>query len=306
MSKNKFYVKDFMSHPLFSVQGDFVLEQAERVFHEYRLTAAPVLIDKKKVLGVITDFQLIKCFLVRNLKPLKARIRDFLEDLDPVYLVDENEEISHVLKLMIQSPNHRIFVTRDDVLIGALSPKDILPYLAGEEALERHAEHRDLIRARIEIKKLMSELASVKIKLDDYHQAFMSSPFMIHSADLEGNITSANPMLHQVLGYKPDELIGKKITDLYASQYHKEAMAGLSKVKPDGYHPLVHTLMVRKNKELLQIDLASSSKTNSEGEIIGAVTIGRISNSSKMIEALENIGEALKSQDVSAKIQSKV
>lgn len=294
MTAQKAIVKDFMSHPLVSVQADFVLEQAEKVFHQYRLTAAPVLIDKKNVIGVLTDFQLLKCFLVRNTNPVRAKLKDYEDDLDPVFLVDENEEISHVFKLMIQSPNHRIFVTSSDKLVGALSPKDILPYLAGDFAIERHVEHKDLIAAKIRIKELMNELAQTKEQLDRYQQAFYSSPFMIHSADLQGKIIMANPMLHQVLGYKDNELVGKSITDIYPPQYHQQALAGLTKVKNEGFHPLINTLMVRKNKELLQIDLATTAKMDANGDVVGTITIGRISNSSKMIEALAKIGEALK------------
>ncbi len=301
MTTQKALVKDFMSHPLVSVQADFVLEQAERVFHQHRLTAAPVLIDKKNVIGVITDFQLLKCFLIRNSSPLRAKLKDYEEELDPVFLVDENEEISHVFKLMIQSPNHRIFATSQDKLVGALSPKDILPYLAGDVAIERHTEHKDLIAAKIRIKELLSELALTKEQLDRYQQTFVSSPFMIHSADLQGKIVMANPMLHQILGYKENELVGKSITDIYPPQNHQEALAGLTRVKNEGFHPLINTLMVRKNKELLQIDLASSAKLDANGEVVGTITIGRISNSSKMIEALAKIGEALKADQGKAK-----
>ncbi len=285
-----------MSSPLVTIPAHFVLEQAERVFHQQRLTAAPVVIDMKNILGVLTDFHLLRFFIEQSTNPLKSRMQDFVEDLDPIVLVDENEEVADVFKLMLQSPNHRIFVTSQEKLAGALSPKDLLPYLAGVDAVERHSEHKDLIAAKIEIKKLVHELMTTKERLSNYQQAFMASPFMIHSADLHGNITMANPMLHQVLGYRENELIGKKITDIYASQYHKQAIEGLNKVKMDGFHPLINTQMVRKNKELLQVDLASAGKKNPSGDVVGTITIGRISNSSKMIEALEKIGEALRAE----------
>lgn len=297
MQKKSHLVKDFMTTPIITLPSHFLLDQAERVFHENRLTAAPVVVDMKNILGVMTDFQLLRCFIIQGQDTLKSRLQDFAAELDPVVLVDENEEIPHVFKLMLQSANHRIFVTSQDKLVGALSPKDILPYLAGNDAVERHDSQRDLIAARIEIKKLITELVATKERLNNYQQAFLASPFMIHSSDLEGNITMANPMLHQVLGYRDNELIGKKITDIYASQYHKQALEGLNKVKLDGFHPLINTQMVRKNKELLQIDLASAAKKNVLGEVVGTITIGRLSNSGKMIEALARIGEALRQED---------
>lgn len=294
MSTKKALVKEYMSQPVVFVGADFVLEQAEKIFHQHRLTAVPVLIDKKSVVGVLTDFQLLKLFLIRNSNPLKARLKDYQEDLDPVFLVDEDEEISQVFKMMIQSPNHRVFVTSNGKLIGALSPKDILPYLSGDAAAERHAEHKELIIARIENKRLSCQLAETKELLDSYEQVFMSSPSMIYSTDLEGVITMANPMLHQVLGYTNNELVGKNITEIYASQCHQQAMMGLAAVKTQGFHPLMNTLMVRKNKELLQTDLASSAKLGANGKVIGCITMGRLSHSGKMLDALTKIGEALK------------
>lgn len=296
MEEKKNLVKEFMTTPIVTLPSHFLLEQAERVFNEHRLTAAPVVLDLKSVLGVITDFKLLKCFLIQTTNSMKSRLQDFAEEFDPVVLIDENEDISIVFKLMLQSPNHRIFVTSNDKLVGALSPKDLLPYFAGVDAIDRHSEHMDLIAAKIKIRKLMSELVSAKEHLSNYQQAFVASPFMIHSSDLQGNITMANPMLHHVLGYKDNELIGKKITDIYASQFHKQAISGLEKVKMDGFHPLIHTLMVRKNKELLQVDLASAAKKGPAGEVDGTITIGRMSDSGKMIEALARIGEAFRAQ----------
>lgn len=295
---NKSLVKHFMTHPLFFVSADHTLEQAEKVFHEYRLTTAPVLIDKKTVLGILTDFQLLKCFLMKNAAPTRAKLKDYTTEFDPVILIDENESITQAFKLMMQSPNHRIYVTAQDRLVGALSPKDILPFMAGDDAIERHKDDQDLIAARIRIKLLMSELTQTKSQLDDYQQAFFSSPYMIHSVDLQGNITMANRMLESVLGYESGQLIGKNLTQLYPPQFHKDAKDGLTRVKVTGFHPLINTMMVRADKTLVQVDLATTAKIDQRGDIIGTITIGRLSDSSKMLEALSHLARAIKETDV--------
>jgi PAS domain S-box-containing protein len=293
-SEQKSLVKHFMSHPLFYVGAEMILEQAEKVFFDHRLSTASVLVDKKRILGVMTDFQFLKFFLLKNSDPNKARVKDFAEELDPVVLIDESEPITTAFKLMMQSPSHRIYVTAQGFLTGALSPKDILPFLAGDNAMERHRDDKDLVAARIKIKLLLTELSKAQATLEDYQQVFNSSPYMMHSVDLDGKITMANPMMHYVLGYRDHELIGKHITDLYSQQYHREAMAGLARVKITGFQPIVNTLMVRKDKELVKVDLASTAKTGPEGEVIGTVTISRISDSGKMLEALSSAAHALK------------
>ena len=307
MNLQKSKVMHFMSPHLFYVKAEDILEQAEKVFHDHQLSTAPVLIDKKNVIGVLTDFQLLKCFLLRAAKPSRARIKDYASELDPVVLIDQNEPLESAFRLMVQSPNHRLYVTEQGRLVGALSPKDLLPFLAGDAAVERYKDDKDLIDARMRIKVLFHELSRTQADLDRYQQIFTSSPYMIHSVDLNGVITMANPMLHSVLGYPEGALIGKSILDLYPEQFHAQALAGLARIKDTGYHPFVNTLMVKSTQELVQVDMATSAKHDAEGNIIATVTISRISDLGKMVEALAHAAEAFDAAHAAAlKTQAKL
>ena len=285
----KALVQNFMSSPLFFVKADYILEQAEKVFHDHRIIAAPVLIDKTKVIGVLTDYQLLKMFLARSIKPSKARIQDFQNELDPVILIEQGETIESAFKMMLQSPIHRIYVTDQGRLVGALSPRDLLPILAGDTALERQKESKDLIAARIRIKELMAELSHTKDDLSRYRAVFNESPYMIHSVNLEGEIIMANKMLHVVLGYPEGQLVGKTIYDLYPQQFHQQAKNALEEIKGHGFHPFIHTLMVKKNKELIQTDIITKARHDANGEVIGTITISRVSDTHKMLELLKDI-----------------
>jgi PAS domain S-box-containing protein len=294
MAEEKTLVRHYMTSPINFLTADMTLEQAERLFSDMRLHTAPVLVDRKNVLGVMSDFTLLKCFLIRNGEPSKTKIKDFLYEFDPAITIDENEPIINAFRLMTQSPSHRIYVSSGESIQGALSPKDILPFLAGEAAIDRHKEDKDLIAAQIRIKSLMKQLGETQSELDRYQQVFISSPFMVHALDLKGNILMANPMIHQILGYETDELVGKHLTDLYPAQFHKAAEEGIQKIQINGFHPLINTSMVKKTKELVLVDIASTARTDHDGRIVGTVTIGRLSNSSLMLEALSQIGHALK------------
>jgi len=288
----KSLVSHFMSSHLFAVRADDILEQAEKVFHDHQLTTAPVMVDKKHVIGVLTDFQLVKFFLMRNLKPSRARVQDYQNELDPVVLVDQNEPLETAFKLMVQSPNHRLYVTDHGSLVGALSPRDLLPFLAGDSAIERYQEDKDLVAARMRIKILFNELSRTRADLDNFQELFSASPYMIHSMSLGGVITMANSMLHSVLGYPDGALIGKTIWDLYPEQFQAQALTGLDRVKAVGFHPFINTLMVKANRELLQVDMVTSAKHNSSGEVVGTVTVSRISDMAKMIEALSQAAKS--------------
>jgi PAS domain S-box-containing protein len=296
----KSLVRDFMSSQLFTIRADFILEQAEKVFHDHQITAAPVLLYKKTVLGVLTDFQLIKCFLFRTSNPSRARIVDYKEELEPVAVVESDATLETAFKVMMQSPTHRIYVRENSILVGALSPRDLLPFLAGDVAIQRFKEDKDLIAAHIRIRALLLELGRVQMERDRYLDVFTASPYMIHSADLQGKITMANPMLHFVLGYEEGELIGKSIYDLYAQQFHQQAKDGLIQVRSEGYYPFINTLMVKKNKELVQVDITSSAKHDDQGQVTATITVSRVSDSAKMVEILKHAANQFGQAQVAA------
>ncbi|MGE3756602.1 MAG: PAS domain S-box protein, partial [Pseudobdellovibrionaceae bacterium] len=278
------------------------LEEEEKILHENNLSTVSVYKDKDHFIGILYEYQLLNFFLTRAANPAKNQLKNFSTDLDPLISIDEEEPIGKAFQMMSQSPNHRIYATRSGQIIGALSPKDILPYMAGDESVHRATERQDLVNANIQIKLLISELSRKQDRLNSYEQAFAASPFMIHSVNFDGEILMANKMLHSVLGYEDEELIGKNITDLYPIQFHEQAKAGLTRVKVTGFHPMINTMMVKKNGDQIQVDIATAARTDTTGQVVGTITIGKISDSAKMLEALADIGKAIKdSQGVSHK-----
>src|SRR5690606_19949568 len=125
-------------------------------------------------------------------------------------------------------------------LTGALSPKDLLLYMAGINK-EVGQNIDDIVQKQIE--SILKELHDTRRMLSDYQQMFHDAPYLMHSVDMGGNIIAANRMLHFVLGYEDGELLGKSIRDLYPPENIKKAMKGLDTVKVLGFHPLVNVTM---------------------------------------------------------------
>lgn len=279
-------VKHFMSTPVFFIKADFVLEQAIKVFQENNIVLAPVIVDKTKVLGALNDFQLVKLFLMRTANPAKARIQDFTEEFEPVVLIDQEETIETAFKLMIQAPSHRIYVTNQNKLVGKLSPRDILPLLAGGNSAERYKESGDLTTARIRIKDLTAQLAQSQSDLNSFRTMFDGSPYMIYTSNLSGEITMANVMIHLILGYGEGELIGKTIFDIYAQQFHQQVEETQLRATTNVRNHFCHSLMVKKNKDLIPADVITAAKQNDLGKVIETVTVSRISDTEKMLKVL--------------------
>lgn len=281
-----------MSPALVSVNTKTTLEQADHIFTQAKVSTVPVLTPAGNAVAVMTDFSLLTCLLKRNLEqggPTggKNLVGNYLTELDPVVTIDADEPITNAFKFMIQSPTHRLYVTEGGALKGALSPKDMLRFFQGP-LVESQASEGETPEEKQAREKVRQELDVLRHRVGDYEQVFLHSPYLMHSMNLEGEITMANHMLHLALGYEPGELLGKSMYDIYPSSAHKDAEAGLQTVQSLGFHPFINVLMVKKNKELVKVDIATSLRKNDKGKASGTITIGRLNDNSAMLAYLQH------------------
>lgn len=282
MSNKAPNVRQFMSHVLFSLPDTATLEEAAQFFATHKLTTLPV-VRADGVCGVLSDFLLLRLLLrARPEGGRNAKLGEFTDELDPVVTVEENESIVHALRMMIQSPNHRIYALNGGKLSGALSPKDLLLYMAGVK--DAHALDES-IHAQLET--ALRELQDMRRELSTYQRMFQDAPYLMHSVDMQGKIVNANRMVHFVLGYEDGELVGKSLRQLYPPENYKEALHGLETVKTIGFHPLVNVVMLKKTGEPIRIDVASTLKKDAEGRPEGTITVGRLSDSHRMVNYLQ-------------------
>ena len=278
-----------MSRVLFSLEDSMTLEDAAQFFASHKLTTVPVINSAGDILGVLSDFQLLR-FLLRSRQEAKKAmcLSDVKEELDPVVTIHEDDSIVTAFRMMIQSPNHRIYTLHNDKLTGALSPKDLLLYMAGVK--DKSDTVLDSVVQR-QIEFILKELNDTRRMLCDYQQMFQDSPYLMHSVDLSGKIINANRMIHYVLGYEEGELIGKSLRQLYPPENFKKAMQGLDTVKVLGFHPLVNVVMVKKDGDVIRIDIASTLKKDDKGNPEGTITVGRLSDSYRMLNYLQKAAQ---------------
>jgi len=264
------------------------LEEAEKVFVQNKITAIPVLDLKSNIIGVLTDFILVKMFLRRaSLKSANKsglNLQFFSDELDPVVTIEDTEPITNAFTLMVQSPNHRLFATKDGKLSGALSPKDIIPFLAGDDR-PKAGPPQDMQDAQRRIQELLGELEAERTILKNYSDFFGNAPFMMHSVDFNGKILMANKMIHIVLGYEPGELVGKHFAEIYPFQLRNQVQEALFMIKTTGYNPLVASMMVRKDNSLIKVDVASMLRKEN-GVPVSTISVSRPSELGNMLDYL--------------------
>ena len=282
-------VKSFMSRVLFTLEETTTMEEAAQFFAAHKLTTVPVISSEGLILGVLSDFQLLR-FLLRSRQESQngLQLKDIRDELDPVVTIHEDDSIVAAFRLMIQSPNHRIYTVHDGKLTGALSPKDLLLYMAGVK--EKNSEMLDSMVQR-QIETILKELHETRRLLSDYQKLFQDSPYLMHSVDLNGRIINANRMIHSVLGYEDGELIGRSLRQLYPPENFKSAMEGLDRVKVLGFHPLVNVVMLKKDGDAVRIDIASTLKKDAKGNPEGTITVGRMSDSYRMLNYLQKTAQ---------------
>lgn len=278
-------VHQFMSQVLFTLEDDLSLADAARFYASHKLTTVPVLNSDGEILGVLTDFQLLRFLLRAKGEQSFLKLAQYQDELDPVVTIAETESIVNAFRLMIQSPNHRIYAVANGKLTGALSPKDLLLYMAGVKEKDTSQVIDDIVQKQIE--SILRELHDTRRMLSDYQQMFHDAPYLMHSVDMSGQIIAANRMLHFVLGYQDGELIGKSMKLLYPPENHKKALKGLDTVKVLGFHPLVNVVLVKKDGDVVRADIATTLKKDSKGNPEGTITVGRLSDSYRMLNYLQ-------------------
>lgn len=284
-------VRQFMSQVLFTIDDMMNLAGVSEFFSQHKLTTVPVVSRDGEILGVISDFQLLRLLLREKGEGKKKNIGDYWEELDPVVTIGEEESIVNAFRLMVQSPNHRIYTIREGQLTGALSPKDFLLYMSGSRGKSDHAIDASVQR---QIESILKELYNTRKQLSDFQSMFDDAPFLMHSVDMKGKIIAANRMIHFVLGYNEGELVGKSLRLLYPPEAYKSAKAGLATVAALGFHPLVSVVMMKKDGSIVRVDIASTLKKNAKGDAEATITVGRLSDSYRMVNYLQRAAQAKK------------
>lgn len=151
-------IKDMMTKDVITVKEDDSVQKCANLLMTHGLTGLPVMGDKGKVTGMITEGDLIRrasrvrgpatleilggIFYLDSPKTLMDKLKktmgNVVEDImtKDVITVDLNEDIESAATLMVQRRIKRLPVLdENESLVGIISRKDIMNYLFDKETI---------------------------------------------------------------------------------------------------------------------------------------------------------------------------
>jgi len=142
---------------------------------------------------------------------------------------------------------------------------------------------RGILRDVTERKRMESELIQARNFLKNI---FDSSIDGITTTDLKGNIIYISPRARDILGYRQKEIVGKKAYSLYDGGI-EDAKAIMKELTEKGELKDHEMRFIRKDGELIDINLSASLLKNENGEVIGTLGIYRdITEKNKLLAQL--------------------
>ncbi len=157
----------------------------------------------------------------------------------------------------------------------------------GEE-MEFFRRHNEILFSKLEKKMLDLEIANQKLMLSEerYHQSFENVMDVIYTIDTNLNIVSLSPSLERILGYKPQNFIGRPVADLkniLIPESFEQAVADISLVlKGDTIQAMMYRFIAKDGT--IKYGEVSGSPIIHDGKIIGTISVARDITDRKRVE----------------------
>ncbi len=146
--------KDIMTRKVIVVKKDMRINDLIELFLKNKISCAPVVDRKKKLVGIVTKTDILSRFMNFDLDfTLKVGLKDILEshpDLSELKVsskteskagqimtpnpitASENTAIEKLAEIMIENGVHRLIIKKVGNIVGIVSTLDMLYYIAGK------------------------------------------------------------------------------------------------------------------------------------------------------------------------------
>jgi CBS domain-containing protein len=118
-------VKDLMNTNVVSVDPDDTVEEAMAVMIRLGISGLPVVDMAGRLLGVITEFDLLE--LVWEPNTPKNKVYHYMTR--EVRTVDQEDEVTDVVDVFHSLPIRRLIVTSGKKVVGVISRRDLIWYV---------------------------------------------------------------------------------------------------------------------------------------------------------------------------------
>jgi CBS domain-containing protein len=152
-------VRDVMTSPVVTIRGDATLDEAARTMLGRGIGSLPVVDAEGQIAGLITESDVTVVGAVRELSEHRAsggdvaletayerlRARRVSEEMTQhVATINENQDVTEVARLMMDSGLRHVPVVRDGVPVGIVARHDLLRLFTPREPTEsQHGTRRN-------------------------------------------------------------------------------------------------------------------------------------------------------------------
>jgi PAS domain S-box-containing protein/putative nucleotidyltransferase with HDIG domain len=165
-----------------------------------------------------------------------------------------------------------------EVLEEKYTAKQVVAKPLGEE-MESFRRHNAILFNKLEKKMLDLEIANQKLRImeENYRLSFENVSDVIYMIGTDLNIISVSPSVESMLGYKPQDFIGRPASELgyiFTPESFGQAMADLSLVLRGDTIPATIYQLIAKDGTIKHGEF-SGSPLMREGKIIGIISVAR-------------------------------
>jgi CBS domain-containing protein len=122
--RSRMLVKDVMSSPVITINEEAPANQVAELMDKHGFGCIIVTSKKGKSLGIITERDLVRRVLAKNIKPGSFKAKEVMTS--PLITIDPGEKISEAARRMSRLNIRRLGVIYKGQLVGVLSSKDAL------------------------------------------------------------------------------------------------------------------------------------------------------------------------------------
>jgi len=117
-------VKHIMSSPVVTVKEGSTVLKASKLMDKYDIGSLIVVDKYGNPIGMITDMDIIKRVIAKNLKPRRVKVEEVMSK--PLITIDQDADLTTAARVMRNHHVKRLGVMYKGRLIGIVSSKDIV------------------------------------------------------------------------------------------------------------------------------------------------------------------------------------
>jgi signal-transduction protein with cAMP-binding, CBS, and nucleotidyltransferase domain len=122
--RTRMLVKDVMTSPAVTVPENTPIDKTAQLMSDGRLGCIVVISKDGKALGIITESDLVRRVLAKNIKPNKLTAKEIMSA--PLITTGSDEVLIEIARRMSKLNVRRMGVIYKENLVGIISSKDIL------------------------------------------------------------------------------------------------------------------------------------------------------------------------------------